>query len=174
MFPDVLHTSRLILRPVAPADAGLIFDAYARDVQVTRFLTWQPHRDLGETEAYVAHCMAAQASRTFVLVGRDDLVLRGALDLRRPERHHIGFGYVLARPWWGKGLMAEALAEVVRWALGQPGVWRIGSTCDVDNHASARVMEKAGLQREGVLRRWMVLPGFGDAPRDACVYARIR
>ena len=174
MFPDALHTPRLVLRPIMPADAGPVFDAYATDPEVTRFLTWTPHRDLAETEGYVARCIAAQASRTFVLTGRDDGLLRGALDLRRPDPHRCSFGYVLARPWWRQGLMAEALAEVVRWALAQPGVWRVGSTCDVDNHASARVMEKAGLQREGVLRRWMVLPGCGDVPRDSVIYARTR
>jgi RimJ/RimL family protein N-acetyltransferase len=44
----------------------------------------------------------------------------------------------------------------------------------VGNHTSARVMEKAGFHREGVLRRWMVLPGFGDAPRGSIVHARTR
>jgi len=174
MFPDALHTARLILRPITAADAGTIYEGYATDPQVTRFLTWLPHRGLVETEAYVAHCLAASAARTYVLVGRDDGLLRGAFGLRRPEPHRYGYGYVLARPWWGQGLMAEALAEAARWALDQPGVWRIGDCCDVDNHASARVMEKAGLQREGVLRRWMVHPGLDRTPRDCFSYALTR
>lgn len=70
--------------------------------------------------------------------------------------------------------MTEALAEVARWALDQPGVWRIGDCCDVDNHASTCVMEKAGLQREGMLRRWMVHLALGGAPRDCFSYARTR
>ena len=174
MFPDALHTTRLTARPITPADAEPIFDGYAKDPEVTRYLTWTPHCSLADTEAYIARCIAAQTSRTFVLAGRNDGLLRGALDLRRPDPHRFSFGYALAQRWWGRGLMAEALAEAARWALDQPGVWRIGSTCDVDNHASARVMEKAGFQREGILRRWMVLPGFGDAPRDSIVYARTR
>jgi [ribosomal protein S5]-alanine N-acetyltransferase len=71
---------------------------------------------------------------------------------------------VLARPTWGQGLMTEALSEVVGWALRQPGIWRIGDVCDVENLASARVMEKAGLEREGVLRRWGVHPNLGEVP----------
>ena len=82
-------------------------------------------------------------SRTYVLLGRDDHQLRGAIDLRREAPHRLGFGYVLARAWWGQGLMTETLAEVVRWALGQDPIRRIGSVCDVENAASARVMEKA-------------------------------
>lgn len=59
-------------------------------------------------------------------------------------------------------------------ALRQPAVFRIGAVCDVDNIGSARVMEKAGLVREGVLRRWLVHPNISDEPRDCFSYARTR
>jgi ribosomal-protein-alanine N-acetyltransferase len=58
--------------------------------------------------------------------------------------------------------------------LRQPAVFRIGAVCDVDNIGSARVMEKAGLVREGVLRRWLVHPNISDEPRDCFSYARTR
>jgi [ribosomal protein S5]-alanine N-acetyltransferase len=70
--------------------------------------------------------------------------------------------------------MTEALTEVVSWALQQPSIFRIGAVCDVENIASARVMEKAGLLREGLLRRWLVHPNVGDDPRDCWSYARVR
>ena len=70
--------------------------------------------------------------------------------------------------------MTEALTAVADWALQQATIWRIGGLCDVENLASARVMEKAGLTREGVLLRWMVHPNLGDAPRDCLSYARVR
>ena len=84
------------------------------------------------------------------------------------------FGYVLARRWWGQGLMTEALTEIAGWVLRQDGVFRVASTCDVDNIGSARVMEKAGLAREGLLRRWLVYPNISDEPRDCFCYARVR
>ena len=52
--------------------------------------------------------------------------------------------------------MTEALGEVVRWALDRDDIWRIGDVCDVENLASARVMGKAGMTREGLLRRWII------------------
>ena len=70
--------------------------------------------------------------------------------------------------------MTEALAAATDWTLGQPGIWRISGVCDVENLASARVMEKAGLVREGVLRRWIVHPNLSDAPRDSFSYAKVR
>jgi RimJ/RimL family protein N-acetyltransferase len=177
MLPDAFHTARLTLRPIAPDDADPIFDAYAQDPEVTRYLVWRPHRSRDETAAYVARSMAAAAAeyaRTYVLLGRGDGRLRGAFDLRRPAPHRLEFGYVLARQWWGQGLMTEALAEIVRWGLAEPGVFRVGSVCDAANLASARVMEKAGLEREALLRRWSVHPNLGDEPRDCLSLARVR
>jgi RimJ/RimL family protein N-acetyltransferase len=70
--------------------------------------------------------------------------------------------------------MTEALTEIVQWALAQPAIFRIGSVCDVDNIGSARVMEKAGLVREGVLRQWLIHPNISKEPRDCFSYARVR
>jgi ribosomal-protein-alanine N-acetyltransferase len=176
MLPDMFHTARLILRPIAADDAGSIFDSYAQDPTVTRFLIWRPHRSLGDTEAYVAQCIASppDVSRTYVLTNREDGDLRGAFALRQAAPHRLDFGYVLARSWWGHGLMTEVLTEVVEWALSQPPVFRIGAVCDVENIGSGRVMEKAGLVREGLLRRWLMHPNISNEPRDCFSYARVR
>ena len=143
---------------------------------VTRYVIWRPHQSPSETEAYIAQCMAAppDISRTYVLTGRDDGQVRGAFALRRAAAHRLDFGYVLARAWWGQGLMTEVLSEVVNWAFDQPAVFRIGAVCDVENVGSARVMAKAGLACEGVLRRWLVHPNISDEPRDCFSYARVR
>jgi len=109
-----------------------------------------------------------------MLVGRDDNVVRGALALRQRAPHRLDCGYVLARPWWRKGLMTEVLIEVSGWALRQPSVFRIGAVCDVENIGSARVLEKSGFIREGLLRRWLLHPNISDEPRDCYSYARVR
>src|ERR1051326_613882 len=141
MAPDVLSTPRLILRPVAAADSGPIFETYAQDAEVTRFLIWQPHRTRDDTDAYIARCVATSpaVSRTYVLTSRADGAILGAFDLRWPAPYRIDFGYVLARKCWGQGLMTEVLTEVASWALRQDGIFRIGAVCDVENIGSARV-----------------------------------
>jgi [ribosomal protein S5]-alanine N-acetyltransferase len=58
--------------------------------------------------------------------------------------------------------------------LAAPSVWRVQAYCDPENGASARVLEKAGLVREGLLRRYIVTPNLGDEPRDVYVYALVR
>jgi RimJ/RimL family protein N-acetyltransferase len=104
---------------------------------------------------------------------RGDGQLLGAFELRRPEPHRFDCGYVLAHAEWGQGLMTEALAGVAGWAMRQDDIWRIGAVCDAENCASARVMEKAGLEREGILRRWIIHPNVGSEPRDCFSYAMV-
>ena len=174
MFPAGFQTPSLTLRPIAPADAGPIFDGYAQDPAVVRYLTWLPHSGIEDTHAYIARCMAATLSRTYVISTTQNDKLIGAFDLRHEASFKVGYGYCLAREAWGHGYMTEALTEIAAWVLAQDHYWRIGAVCDVDNPGSARVMEKAGLTREGLLRKWGLHPNLGPEPRDCYIYAKVR
>jgi [ribosomal protein S5]-alanine N-acetyltransferase len=176
MLPETFSTTRLLLRPVAAEDTDAIFDSYAQDEEVARYLIWRPHRNRWETQKYVERCVATprEVERTYMLVGRDDNIIRGAFALRQRAPHRLDCGYVLARRWWGQGLMTEALSEIACWGLCQPSIFRIGAVCDVENTGSARVLEKSGFIREGVLQRWLVHPNISDEPRDCYSYARVR
>ncbi len=70
--------------------------------------------------------------------------------------------------------MTEAVKAIVDWVLKQESIHRVWAFCDVENLASARVLEKVGMQREGVLRRWMIHPNVSDEPRDCYCYAITR
>ncbi len=139
-------------------------------------MAWRPHKSLAESEAFVSQSLAADPvqARTYVIAGRKDAALWGVLGLTQLKPHYVEFGYVLAQSWWGKGLMTEALIAAVDWLLAQPENFRISGFCDVANISSARVMEKAGLTREGVLRRLVVHPAISDEPRDCLIYAKVR
>lgn len=158
-----------------PADALHIFEAYAQDPEVARYMTWPPHTNVETTMRFVAFCLdnwERQAAFPWVIVARDSGTLVGMVEarIRVPA---IDVGYVLARPYWGKGLMTEAVRSVVDWALAQPGVYRVWATCDIDNERSARVLERVGMQREGILRRWIMHPNISDEARDCYCYARV-
>ena len=143
--------------------------ATRRTHTVTRFVIWRPHRSRSDTEAYIAQCMATppDVSRTYVLTDRTNGDVRGTFALRLAAPHRLDCGYVLARAWWGRGLMTEVLTEVVNWALSQPPIFRIGAVCDVENIGSARVMEKAGLVREGLLGGGSCIPTSATNPATA-------
>jgi RimJ/RimL family protein N-acetyltransferase len=92
----------------------------------------------------------------------------------RVDGHKWELGYVLARGYWGRGYMTEALKALVNWAVQQSEIYRVWAVCDVDNLASARVMEKAGMRREGILRRWSIHPNVSDEPRDSYCYSIVK
>ena len=174
--PFKLETDRLLLRHPLEGDAASIFERYAQDAEVTRFLIWKPHHTVAETQEFIERCQRVWSDGTgfpWVIVRKSDHLLLGMIELR-PESHKAEFGYVLARDAWGNGYMTEAIKTVVGWALAQPQIWRVWAYCHVQNGASARVLEKAGLEREGILKRWSIHPSFGAEPQDCYCYAIVR
>src|SRR5678810_281476 len=85
----------------------------------------------------------------------------------RIEGSKVGIGYVAARIYWGKGYVPEATRSIIAWAFQQPSIYRVYATTEVENVASQRVLEKVGMQREGVLRKYIVHPNISDVPRDS-------
>ena len=155
-LPELLQTDRLVLRAPRLSDAALIFEAYAQDPQVSCHMVWRPHRTLCETEIFIAHCLQGWSDgqcRPYVLALRDSEQLPIGMLEARILAHSIDIGYVLARRYWGGRLMPEAIGALVDTALSLPGCFRVQATCDVDNRASARTLEKAGFLREGRLER---------------------
>ena len=66
-----------------------------------------------------------------------------------PGPGRVGFGYVLAREHWNRGYMTEALKALVDWSLSQDGIHRAQAFCDLENPASARIMEKGRYDARG-------------------------
>lgn len=174
MFPKTFSSTRLLLRPVKAEDAEAVFNGYAQDSEVTRFLTWRPHASIEETHSFIQSSLIAEQSCTYAVLLKAKYEVVGVLDLRAPTDTRFELGYALGRQFWGIGLMTEALIEVVEWALRQPNIWRIGAVADVENVGSIRSMEKAGLKQEGILRRWLTHPNIGPDPRDCVSLAAVR
>ena len=172
-------------------DAPSIFSSCASDPDVTLYLPWRPHKDVEETQTFLSHLLNAMESggtHAWIVEGREDRRLMGFMSMgiqsaregdflsTDEERRYykVGFAYHLARSEWGQGYATEAARALVDWALSQPQVFRIWTLCDVENGASARVLEKLGLVREGVLKRWSIRPNLSREPRDSYCYALAR
>jgi len=175
-WPESINTDRLILRPPVETDARAIFDGYAQDPDVVRYLTWRPHTSVSQTLEFLSVCRAGwdtASDFTWALTLKGDDRLIGMIGLR-PRGFKPDIGYALAKAYWGRGLMAEAGRAILRLAFSDPNVYRVWAVCDVDNRASSRVLEKLGMTREGVLHRWTIHPNVSDEPRDSYCYARVR
>lgn len=176
--PATFGTARLSARPPREDDGPAVFAAYANDPEVTRYLVWPAYERVEPLTVFLRDCIAAwekgegHLAWLLCLKGTDAPI--GTLGVTVSPRGRALFGYALGRKYWGHGFAAEALTHVVDWALAQPAIFRAWAFCDVENTASMRVMEKAGMTREGILRRWQVCPTLGPELRDCCVYAKVR
>ena len=175
-LPATIETARLLLRPPTLADAQAVFDRWGSDPVIARYLTWVPAGEVAETATFlqtVVDAWQGNTRRVWHLTLHSDPTPIGALDARL-DGHGVELGYVLGRAWWGQRLMPEAAAALVPLLLALPQVHRVSAYCDVENVASARVMERIGMQREGLLRRFAVHPNLGPEPRDCYLYAMVR
>ncbi|MEJ2758157.1 MAG: GNAT family N-acetyltransferase [Anaerolineales bacterium] len=174
--PEQFETARLRLRPVEIKDATQIFENYASDRLVTRYVHWETHNNIEMTKTFIKRCMNVWKAGTafpWALCLKDTEQIIGMIELRIDE-HRSDLGYVVARDFWEQGYASEAAQLVLDWAIAQPNIYRVWAVCDLDNHASARVLEKIGMQREGILRRWLFHPNIDKEPRDCYVYSMVK
>ena len=170
-FPE-LRTPRLLLRRLSMEDASDIF-AYARDPEMTPFVIWEPHRSLDDTRDFVTRTLRGYLEGVPPVWGVQHLeagVIIGSAAMHEVSWPNLRaeIGYALARQYWGQGLMTEAVRALLDYGFGTLHLNRIEARCDVENVASWRVMEKAGMSFEGVLRQNIILHG---RPRDARMYS---
>ena len=174
--PEKFDTECLVFRKPRIGDAPAIFSAYAQDPEVTRYMTWRPHKNVEETYKVLELMLMlweAGESYSYVITLKDSDSAIGMIAMH-PHGYKVEIGYVLARMYWSKGYLTEAARTVTNWLLEQPEIHRVYATCDVDNPASARVMEKVGMVREGLLRKYNIHPNISDVPRDCYMYAIVK
>jgi len=174
--PDEIHTARMLLRKPRATDAQLMFTAYAQDPAVTRYLMWRPHPNIAQTRAVIDRFLIEwekQEGFCWFLFTNDTGEMIGSI-AARPENNGFNLGFLLARAYWGNGYMPEAIAAVVAWAFTESWVPRVSAACDMENHASARALEKAGFVRERVLQQFLIHPNISSAARDCIEYGITR
>jgi RimJ/RimL family protein N-acetyltransferase len=114
--PTHIETARLILRQPHMGDAAAIFDRYAGDSEVTRFLGWPRHRTVRETEAFLqfsAQQWEQWPAGPYLILSRTDRQLLGSTGLGFQTSHEAMTGYVLAKDAWGHGYATEALTAMI-------------------------------------------------------------
>lgn len=155
---QTLTTGRLLLRPLALADAEMMFYNWASDPGVTRWLRWEPHRTWAETAEILNEWGKHYTEPDFYQWGICDKrtgVLFGSLGLMRcedeawqplVERYGEAWepGYCIGQKWWNQGYTTEALCAVRDYWLHTVGGQWLACCHANDNVASGAVMQKAG------------------------------
>ena len=164
---EIFETDEFKIRKIEISDVPLIYKNWAQELEVARYTTWVNHSCEQETQSYVEICLAdwARNSYTWTIVHKAESTVVGSFAARE-NQHKIDIGYLLAMEWWGKGIMTSVVKSFISEAFENSEIERIGAVCDIENPASKRVMEKAGMQYEGILSSWIKHPNLGVNARD--------
>lgn len=155
----IIETERLILRPYRSTDAESMFKNWASDPNVAKFLTWNAHRSISDTEAIINLWLAEynKPSRcNWVIVLKEIGEPIGSIDVVHiyDNTGIAEIGYCIGQKWWNKGIVTEAFRSVIGYLFEEVGFNQIRAAHAVKNPASGRVMQKCGLQYEGTFRKF--------------------
>lgn len=152
----VLETHRLILRPFSLADAEDMYRNWANNPHVTKFLGWPLHDSPKVSERIIADWMEKYKdvrNYDWCMEYKDNHQAIGSIGVvnRNENTKSVEIGYCMSEDYWFKGIMTEALREIVRFFFEEVGLNRIEARHDTKNPNSGKVMKKAGLRYEGTL-----------------------
>lgn len=151
-----LETRRLVLRPFGIADAPDVHRlAGDRRIADTTLNIPHPYEESMAEQWIASQGPAYEAGRlvNFAITVRAGRSLIGSIGLSRMAGREAELGYWVGVPWWNRGYCTEAARAVVDYGFGELGLERIHAHRLLRNPASGRVLEKAGLRREGLARQ---------------------
>ena len=160
--PTSLKTERLFLRKPEATDAKAIFDRYGGDPAIGRYIAWPIHKSIDDTHAFLEFSeqeWARSPAGPYLIFSADRKTLLGSTGLAFESPQRASTGYVLATDAWGSGFATE-VATAMRDLAPSLGVERLYAACHPDHSPSRRVLEKAGFELEGILRRYTEFPNL--------------
>lgn len=146
----MLETERLILRRWKDSDAENLY-LYARDPDIGPIAGWPPHQNIGESRDIIKNVLSGKEAYAICLksdnkaIGAIELKLKGRTDMTERD-DECELGYWLGKPFWGKGIMPEAVREMLRHAFKDIGMTRVWVGYYEGNTKSRRVQEKCGFR----------------------------
>jgi RimJ/RimL family protein N-acetyltransferase len=153
MIPEQpLLTERLLLRRYLENDFEAVHE-YGSDPEVARFVPFGPNT-LEDTQGFINRTLSSysdpdnkELNWAITLKDTGQLIGGGGIRIRQEESASIG--YVLNRRFWGKGYATETARALLTFGFTRLNLHRMFATCDPENWASAHIMEKIGMRREG-------------------------
>ena len=173
-FPT-LETERLRLRALRPDDLDDLW-AYSSDPEIDRYTPWERYRTREEAQADLQRYLDDYSAGNMSVWGVEHRAERRLIGICnfsywRPEHRRAEIGYTIARTHWGNGYATEAGRVLIDFGFTRMHLIRVEAICMPDNLASMRVLERLGMQREGLLRSYEI---WRDRPQDLKLYSIIR
>ena len=158
-----LRAKRITLRPMHSIDAEDMYD-YAKREDVTRYLTWNPHKSVGYTKEYLRYVHSRYALGDFydwAIIDLESRRMIGTCGFTSIDtaNNSAEIGYVLNPEFHGRGLGSEAVARILDFGFGELELHRIEARFMQENIRSRRLMERVGMTFEGFRREAVLVKG---------------
>lgn len=156
-----LKTARLVLRPLKMEDALDMFE-YTGLKESFQYIRRNSHQQIGETEKFIQDALIGYEQNTEFLWGviyKDKLIGCCRLYNINLLDRNAEVSYMLNPTYRGKGMMTEAVKEIIAYAFESLELIRIQAVCDEENRASENLMLRLGMQLEGILRKHYYING---------------
>lgn len=149
-----LETERLILRYLKDDDVESIFNNYANDDRVTKFLLWPTHKTIEDTkkvfDIWKNEDEIIKKYHYFMIL-KETNELIGSCAVASMEDGVPEIGIVLGYKYWNKGLMTEACNKLIE-QLFKDGYKKLYMKADANNIGSNRVIQKCGFKYTGTVQ----------------------
>ena len=158
-----LQTERLSLRQMHPIDTEDMFD-YAKRPEVTKYLLWRDHEDIGYTRDYlnyISHRYSLGNFYDWAIIDRESRRMIGTCGFTKIDtaNNSAEIGYVLNPDFHRRGLGSEAVKRVLKFGFEELGFNRIEARFMQGNEASLALMKSVGMTFEGYFRDLMLVKG---------------
>lgn len=171
-----LETDRLSLRQVSQNDVDSIHSEILSNKERLYYLDWNYSADINATRVFIENVIKNYQKEYFFFWLIEEKLTRdfiGCIMVCNSDikRRLAEIEYVVSEKAQGHGYTTEALKRVFRFLLQEVGYYRIEGVCNIENEASARVMEKAGMVLEGILRGRALNLNEAGNPGDLKMYS---
>ena len=158
-FP-VIKTDELIMRKVKPAD--IVFYNTLSDPETSRYEFWPPHRTYEDTLKFLENIFLKYENMYYydwTIERRKDKAPVGMISFHdiQPLHARADLGFWIVKKYRNMGYATKAAKAMIEYGFSSLGLERIQAMCSVENTASARVLEKAGMEREAILKQYVRL-----------------
>lgn len=164
----ILHTERLVLRPMRQDDAEALHPMYS-DVEANTYGSHPATTTIEESRERLAKALADTAWRAWAITLKgDDTALGTALigtvaSYEKRQGKVTEIGYILSRQYWGRGYVTEAVTALIDQLFAE-GQRRVFADTDPDNAPSIAVLKRLGFTLEATLRgEWETHIGVRDS-----------
>lgn len=149
-----IKTERLLLRKYRLTDAEDILKNYAMDPRVTKFLSWEPYKNIEDLNDFISEQILNYDNSIYnwVIVFENQVIGSISAIAMDKENRICEIGYCLGYEFWNKGIMTEAVIAILNYLFNEIGFEKIMAKHDIENNASGRVMEKSYMLYEGKLK----------------------